>query len=88
LNIDFPFGEYWQPLQSFVGFRAMIGKDRIDCHVSQKALVKHFKGKGEDPLLVFKANRPAIEAVARRMIEARSKSAEGPVTIDTEDFKN
>jgi uncharacterized protein DUF1488 len=87
MTIEFPFGEYWQPLQNFVGFRAMVNNDRLDCHMEQKALVRYFKGKGKDPLEVFKANRKAIEAVARRMIEARKTDAEGPMAMSVDDFK-
>ena len=87
-EIEFPFGEFWQPIEEYVGFRAMIGKDRIDCSVTQKALNRYFKGKGQDPIVVFKANRPAIQAVAEAKIKKRGKKMlEGPCALDVDDFK-
>ena len=86
-NIEFPFGEYWQPMHEYVGFRAMIGKERIDCSVTKKALVKHFKGRGRDPIEVFKANRAAIEEKAGGLIKKRKKSALfEPLALDVGDF--
>ena len=85
--IEFPFGEYWQPLENFVGFRAMVDNERLDCHMAQKALVRYFKGKGKDPLVVFKANRKAIEEVARKMIQVRKTDTEGPMAMGVDDFK-
>jgi hypothetical protein len=87
LDIEFPFGEYWQPLENFVGFRAMVNSDRIDCHITQKALVKHFKGRGKDPIDVFKANRKAIEEVTAGLLKARKKGNIEPLSIGIDDIK-
>ncbi len=56
---------------------------RVRCEISREALDDHFKGDNKDKLEVFKANRPAIEDIARRKYLAGQTEADGSLLIRT-----
>ena len=53
------------------------------CEISQEALDDHFGGDGKDKVEVFRANRKAIEDVARRKYLAGQTEPDGSVLIRT-----
>ncbi|HWY42749.1 MAG TPA: DUF1488 domain-containing protein [Candidatus Sulfotelmatobacter sp.] len=59
------------------------GEKRVRCEISQEALDDHFGGDGKDKVEVFRANRKAIEDVARRKYLAGQTEPDGSVLIRT-----
>jgi hypothetical protein len=55
----------------------------VRCEISQEALDDHFGGDGKDKVEVFRANRKAIEDVARRKYLAGQTEPDGSVLIRT-----
>ena len=53
------------------------------CEISQEALDDHFGGDGKDKVEVFRANRKAIEEIARRKYLAGQTEPDGSVLIRT-----
>ena len=66
-----------------VVFWGMDGETRVRCEISREALDDHFGGDGKDKLEVFKANRRAIEDIARRKYLAGETEPDGSVLIRT-----
>jgi len=65
------------------------GRDRqarVRVAISREALDDHFGGDGRDKLEVFRANRRAIEELARERYLAGDTEADGSVLIRTMDF--
>jgi Fic family protein len=61
------------------------GEVRVGCEITRSALDDHFGGNGKDNLGVFRANRRAIEDIARRRYLAGSVEKSGSVYIDSAD---
>jgi len=55
----------------------------VPCEISQEALDDHFGGDGKDKVEVFRANRKAIEEIARRKYLAGQTEPDGSVLIRT-----
>jgi hypothetical protein len=55
----------------------------VRCEISQEALDDHFGGDGKDKVEVFRANRKAIEEIARRKYLAGQTEPDGSVLIRT-----
>jgi len=66
-----------------VVFWGQNGEKRVRCEISQEALDDHFGGDGKDKVEVFKANRKAIEEIARRKYLAGQTEPDGSVLIRT-----
>ncbi len=69
-----------------VAFWGQDGETRVRCEISEEALDDHFGGNGNDKVEVFKANRRAIEEIARRKYLAGRTEADGSVLIRSEDL--
>lgn len=84
MTIDFPPGEAVVFDRDCVAFRAVEdGTKQIRCLVSFEALHDNFGGRDRDPMSAFRAARPAVEAVARRLIERRLLEPDGTCFIST-----
>ncbi len=68
-----------------VEFRGQDGEVRVRCEITRSALDDHFGGNGKDRLAVFRANRRAIEEIARRRYLAGRVEKSGSVYIDSSD---
>ena len=71
-EITFPEGA--QGNEEFVEFRAQVDGETVQCRILLEALTNRFEGQLSntiDLLTVFSANRPTIEAIARRLINSR-----------------
>ena len=68
-----------------VEFWGQDGEVRVRCEITRSALDDHFGGNGKDRLAVFKANRRAIEEIARRRYLAGRVEESGSVYIDSSD---
>lgn len=64
------------------------GETRVRCEISEEALDDNFRGDGKDKVQVFRANRPAIEAEARRKYLAGLTEPDGSVLIRTGDLSH
>jgi hypothetical protein len=77
---------YVAPRKSVLFF-AKVGDQRLRCYVKEDALVEPARGLREDAdlyqrcLLAFDERRDAIQATARRLIEAKVLEADGAVII-------
>src|SRR5467141_2593301 len=69
-----------------VVFCGQDGETRVRCEISQEALDDHFGGDGKDKVDVFRANRKAIEEIARSKYLAGRREADGSVLIRSEDL--
>jgi len=69
-----------------VTFQGADGVKQIPCAISREALEDHFGGNRKDPVAVFKANREAIEQLARRKYLCRELEADGSLLIRTSDL--
>jgi Protein of unknown function (DUF1488) len=71
-EITFPEGA--QGNEEFVEFRAQVDGETVQCRILFEALANRVEGQlshAIDLLTVFRANRPAIETIARRLINSR-----------------
>jgi hypothetical protein len=71
-EITFPEGA--QGNEEFVEFRAQVDGKTVQCRILLEALANRFEGQlsnAIDLLTIFRANRPAIETIARRLINSR-----------------
>jgi len=66
-----------------VVFWGQDGNKRVRCEISQEALDDHFGGNGKDGLEVFRANRQAIEDIARSKYLIGQIESDGCVLIGT-----
>lgn len=68
-----------------VAFWGLDGGTRVRCEISEEALDDHFGGDGKEKVEVFRANRKAVEEIARRKYLAGRREADGSVLIRSED---
>ncbi len=68
-----------------VEFWGQDGEVRVRCEITRSALDDHFGGNGKDSPAVFRANRRAIEEIARRRYLAGRVEKSGSVYIDSSD---
>jgi hypothetical protein len=61
---------------------------RIQCVISEEALDDHFSGDNRNKLEIFRANRQAIEDIARRKYLSGRVEPNGTVLIRTADIPN
>jgi hypothetical protein len=61
---------------------------RIRCAISRETLDDHFHGDNRNKLEVFRANRPAIEEIARRKYLSGRAEPDGSVLIRTVDISH
>jgi len=84
--------EFPEPAERYVFDREVVvfwgqdGTGRVRCEISEEALDDHFGGSGKDKVAVFRANRLAIEEIARRKYLAGRREADGSVLIRSEDL--
>ena len=69
-----------------VVFWGQDGETRVRCKIIRDALDDHFGGDGKDDLFAFRANRRAIEEIARRKYLAGRRETDGSVLIGSEDL--
>ena len=87
MDINFPQGEAWDPLNDRATFPAEVDRRRVLCRISWEALTDHFGGdRGGDPVEPLRANRATIEARAETFIRAGRFEADGSVLLQTGDF--
>jgi hypothetical protein len=81
--------EFRSPEERYVFDRGVVvfwgqdGETRVRCEISQEAVDEHFHGDNKDKLEVFRANRRAIEEIARRKYLAGDTEPDGSVLIRT-----
>ena len=73
------------PDRGVVAFWGQDGEDRVRCVISREALNDHFGGDGKDVVEIFRANRRAIEEIAREKYLAGKTELDGRVLIRTLD---
>ena len=81
-EITFPEGA--QGNEEFVEFRAQVNGETIQCRILLEALANRFEGQlsnAIDLLTVFRAHRPAIEMLAKRLINSRRYEPDGSIVI-------
>ena len=67
IDLTFPAPEEKEDFQGdAVVFWGRDGENRVRCKIIRDALDDHFSGYGKDDVGVFRANRRAIEEIARR----------------------
>jgi hypothetical protein len=77
---------YVAPRKSVLFF-AKVGEQRVRCYVREDALIEPARGLREEAdlyqrcLLAFDQHRDAIQAAARRLIEARPPESDGAVVV-------
>lgn len=71
--------------RDIVVFWGQDGETRVRCEISEETLRDHFSGDGKDILAVFRANRLAIEGLARQKYLAGRTEPDGSVLIRTGD---
>jgi hypothetical protein len=69
-----------------VSFWGQDGETRVRCEISRETLDDHFHGDNKDKLEVFRANRRAIEEIARRKYLAGQTEPDGSVLIRTREL--
>lgn len=69
-----------------VAFKGVDGAKQISCTITREALEDHFGGNRKDPVAVFKANKHAIEQLARRRYLRGELETDGSVLIRTSDL--
>ncbi len=86
MEINFPQEEYLDPTCDLIWFPAELDGRRIRCVMEIEALQACCGADLGDPLPAFHANRPAIEAVAGRLIAAGMFERDGSIRVAAEDF--
>jgi hypothetical protein len=76
-------GERYVFDREVVVFWGQDGETRVRCEISREALDDHFGGDGKDKVEVFRANRRAIEEIARGKYLAGQTEPDGSVLIRT-----
>jgi Fic family protein len=85
-ELTFPMpAERYDFTRDTVFFTGQDGPKIVRCAVSEEALADHFVDGG-DPLQVFRAHRPAIEAIARRKYLSGQVDPDGRILIRTADL--
>lgn len=69
-----------------VAFKGVDGAKQISCTITREALENHFGGNRKDPVAVFKANKHAIEQLARGRYLRGDLETDGSVWIRTFDL--
>ena len=85
-EISFPLLECWNPLTRFATIAAQVNKKRVLCRVSIDVLQERFHASAEAPMEAVVENRPAIEKVARKLIEDERYEEDGSIVIRESDF--
>jgi Fic family protein len=86
-QLTFPeHDEHYNFDRAAVVFSGRDRQARVRIAISREALDDHFAGDGRDKLEVFRANRQAIENVAREKYLAGDTEADGSVLIRTMDL--
>jgi Fic family protein len=86
-DLTFPAEEEaYSASRGVVIFWGQDGKTRVQCAISREALDDHFHADNKDKLEVFRANRKAIEELARRKYVAGRTEANGSILIRTGDL--
>ena len=79
--ISFPRLECWNPMTKVATIAAEVNKQRILCRVSLDVLRKKFKASADAPMDAVADNRAALQAAARKLIEAKAFQEDGSVVI-------
>jgi hypothetical protein len=81
--------EFPAPQETYVFDREVVvfwgqdGAARVRCEISREALDDHFHGDNKDKLEVFRANRRAVDEIARRKYLAGDTEVDGSLLIRT-----
>jgi hypothetical protein len=85
-GISFPMLECWNPITRDATIIAQVDGRRVMCRINEKLLKKKFDADGDAPMPTVVENRPALEAAARKLIEAKSFDDDGSITITESDL--
>ena len=85
-QISFPMLECWNPLAELAIIAADVDKRRVSCRISLEVLCEKFEASRDDPMLAVSENRPALQAVARKLIETGAFEEDGSIRIRSENF--
>ena len=80
--------ERYDSSRDVVVFWGLDRNQRIQCVISEEALDDHFDGDNRNKLEIFRANRQAIEDIARRRYLSGHVEPDGTVLIRTADIPN
>ena len=83
--ISFPRLECWNPMTKVATIAAEVNKQRILCRISLDVLRKKFKASAEAPMEAVADNRVALQAAARKLIEAKAFEEDGSIVIRQRD---
>ncbi len=84
-TVHFPRLECWNPLTKVATIAAEVNKQRILCRISLDVLRKKFKASVEAPMDAVADNRTALQAAARKLIEAKAFEDDGSIRIRLRD---
>ena len=85
-DIRFPLLECWNPLTKVATIAAQVNDRRVLCRISIDILQERFRASAAEPMLAVKANRPAIEAAAKKRIENSAYEQDGSIVIRDKDI--
>lgn len=80
-EVSFPKLECWNPLARVAIIAAEVDSRRVLCNISSELLQERFQASPNEPMKAVLANRPAIQAAARRLIERKAYEADGSILI-------
>jgi hypothetical protein len=84
-TVHFPRLECWNPMTKVATIAAEINKQRILCRISLDVLRKKYKASVEAPMDAVADNRAALQAAARKLIEAKAFEEDGSIRIRMRD---
>lgn len=85
-RISFPKLECWNPMTKVALIAADVNAKRVLCAISSELLQQRFRAPADDPMKSVLANRLAIEAAARRLIEKHAYEPDGSILIRADDI--
>jgi len=85
-TISFPALHCWNPMTEVASIAAEMSDRRVMCRIAGDVLQKAFGPAGADPMQIVVANRPAIEAAARKLIERTAFADDGSIVIGPKDL--
>jgi hypothetical protein len=86
IEIDFPPEEQLDGVSDLIVFPALVEGRRFDCAIEVEALQEACHADLGDPLPAFRANRPAIEEAAARLINGKRFVRNGTVLVTAQDL--
>ena len=84
--IQFPILVCWNPMTRCVSIAADMNGRRILCRIPETVVHAKFNCLDQEATLTVTANRPAVEAAAKTLIQRKSFASDGMIDIPLEDL--